>query len=132
LTAIGLVLLSLLMPFVLDLTPAHGETVSVNKSFDGREIKVRVGGLIQVELEELGAAGYAWAIQDLDREHFEVLKAETADGRSTNQITGVPVLKTWHMAAKKPGLTTLKFLHFRPWEGEKNASDTFVLRVRIL
>jgi predicted secreted protein len=39
------------------------ETVIVNKAFNGREIKLRADGLIRVNLEALGTAGYAWAIK---------------------------------------------------------------------
>ena len=131
--ALKLMVVSLVVPLVLFLADAYGaETVVVNKAFHGREIKVRAGGLIRVELEELGSAGYAWSIQDLDREHFEVLKAGTGEAPPPGDITGAPVVKTWLIATKKPGKATLRFLHYRPWEGEKSASETFVLKVRIL
>jgi predicted secreted protein len=115
------------------LAEAHGlETVQVNKTFNGREIKVRAGGLIRVELEELGSAGYSWSVQDLDGEHFEVLKVKAGEAPPPGDITGAAVVKTWLIATRKPGKATLKFLHYRPWEGEKSASETFILKVRIL
>ena len=125
--------LSLFMPFIFCISHSYGaETVIVNKAFNGREIKVRAGGMIRVDLEELGAAGYAWAIKDLDQEHFEILSVKTKDVPSQGDITGAPVVKTWLISTKKKGKADLKFLYYRPWEGEKNASDTFVLKVRIL
>lgn len=125
--------LSLFMPFIFCISHSYGaETVIVNKAFNGREIKVRAAGMIRVDLEELGAAGYAWAIKDLDQEHFEILSVKTKDVPSQGDITGAPVVKTWLISTKKKGKAELKFLYYRPWEGEKNASDTFVLKVRIL
>lgn len=125
--------LSLFMPFIFCISHSYGtETVIVNKAFNGREIKVRAGSLIRVDLEELGAAGYAWAIKDLDKEHFEILSVKTKDVPSQGDITGAPVVRTWLISTKKKGKAELKFLYYRPWEGEKNASDTFVLKVRIL
>jgi len=121
----------LLAVFAIGRLPA-AETVIVNKSFHKREIKVRVGGSIQVELEQLGAAGYTWEIQNLDKEHFEVLKEQTKDPAPPGDITGAPVLKTWLIKAKKAGRAELKLLHYRPWEGEKSASDEFLLKVRII
>ena len=131
--ALGVMALSLSIPFIFFISHSHGaETVVVNKEFNGREIKVRAGGLIRVELEQLGAAGYSWAIKDLDRNHFEVLSDETKDSPSKGEMTGAPVVRTWLISTKNKGKAVLNFLHYRPWEGEKNASDTFMLKVRIL
>jgi predicted secreted protein len=108
------------------------ETVIVSKAFNGREIKVRVNGLIRVDLEELGAAGYAWAIKDLDKEHFEIVSVQTEGVPPSSDVTGAPVVKTWLFRATKKGASELKLLYYRPWEGEKNAVDSFILKVRIL
>ena len=133
LIALGAMVLSLFGPLVFCSSDSHGaETVVVNKAFNGREIKVRAGGLIRVELEQLGAAGYSWAIKDLNRDHFDVISDETKDIPSKGEITGAPVVRSWLISTKNKGKAELRILHYRPWEGEKNASDTFVLRVRIL
>ncbi len=108
------------------------ETVIVDKSFNKREIKVRVGGSIRVDLEELGAAGYMWKIQKLDEEYFEAPKVQTDEKRPQGDITGAPVKKSWLIRAKKAGRSELRFIHYRPWEDEATASDTFVLKVRIV
>jgi predicted secreted protein len=133
LNALGAMFLSLFISFIFCIALSYSaETVTVNKAFDGREIKVRTGGSICVELEELGSSGYAWTIKDLDTEHFEVLSVKTKDSPSPGDFTGAPVVRTWLISTKKEGKAALKFLHYRPWEGEKNASDTFVLKVRII
>jgi predicted secreted protein len=106
--------------------------VIVNKAFNGREIKVRAGAMIQVELQQLGAAGYAWEIQGLDAEHFKVQSVKTEDRKDSGDIVGAPILKTWRIGAIKAGKSKLRFLHYRPWEGEESAVDTFVLNVRII
>jgi predicted secreted protein len=125
--------LSLFMSFILFITPAQGvETVVVTKAFNGREIKVRVGGQIRVNLEEIGAAGYSWVIKDLDKEHFELLSTETRAVLPKGDITGAPIMRTWLISTRKKGEAKLKFLFYRTWEGEKSASDIFVLRVHIL
>lgn len=129
----GAMLLSLCIPFVLCISSSHGdETVVVDKKFNGREIKVRAGGFIRLSLEELGSAGFAWTIKDLDSRHFEVLSVETKAGPQPGDATGAPVMKTWLIAIKERGLAVLKILHYRLWEGEEHASETFVLSVRIL
>ncbi len=125
--------LSLALPLVFGISHSSAtETVIVNKAFNGREIKVRADGLIRVNLEALGTAGYAWAIKDLDKEYFEIVNVQTGGAPPAGDVTGAPVVQTWLIRATKKGATELKFLYYRPWEGEKNAVDSFVLKVRIL
>jgi len=113
--------------------PSYGEeAVILNKTSSGREIKVRIGATIQVELEQLGAAGYAWEIQELDKEHFSILGVKTEERPSGADLVGAPIMKTWRIRAIKAGKSKLKLIYYRPWEAEKNAIDTFVLNVRIL
>jgi predicted secreted protein len=108
------------------------ETVTVNRAFNKREIKVRVGSTIRLELEQLGTAGYVWKVQNLDGEHLEILKEQTMDAPSPGDITGAPVMKTWLIRANKAGRSELKLVNCRSWEDEKNPSDTFVLRALIV
>ncbi len=108
------------------------ETMIVNKAFNGREVKVRVGSAIQVQLEQLGAAGYVWEVRGLDENYFEVVSVKSPGPGPAGDVTGAPILKTWVIRAKKKGMSELKFVHFRPWEGEDKAVDTFLLKVRIL
>ena len=106
--------------------------MKVNKSFNGREIKLRMGAAIQVELQQPGATGYSWEIQNLDTEHFKVTKVRTEERKESDDIVGAPIMKIWSITAVKAGKSQLKFLLYRSWEGEDSASDSFVLNVRIL
>jgi predicted secreted protein len=105
--------------------------VIVNKASNGREIMVATGDTVRVELEQAGAAGYTWEIQDLDTEYFEVLKTETIGRPEPEDFVGAPVIRRWLLLAKKEGRVKLRFLHYRPWEGKENAVETFVLKVQI-
>lgn len=126
-------ILSLVLPIFFGVTQLSAtETVIVNKAFHGREIKVRTGGLIRIDLEELGAAGYAWATKDLDKEHFEVVSVHTGSNSPAGDVTGAPVVRTWLIRAIRPGKAELTLIYYRPWEGEEKAADRFVLTVRIL
>ncbi len=126
-------MLSLFFSFICSMTGSYGsETVVVNKAFNKREIKVRVGSHIRVELEELGTAGYAWTIQELDGEHFEVVREFRDASKPSDDTTGVPGIKKWLIQTLKPGKSELEFFHYRPWEDPESASDTFTLKVRII
>jgi predicted secreted protein len=133
LITLRILVLVLALPFIVGLSqPSAEETVIVSKAFNGREIKVRAGSLIRVDLEELGSAGYAWAIQNLDTHHFDIVSVQTEASPPPGDVTGKPVIKAWLIRATKTGKGELKFLQYRTWEGEKSAVDTFVLKVRIL
>ena len=118
--------------FILAVSYLFGsEMVIVNKASNGREIRVVTGDMVRVELEQAGAAGYTWEIQDLDTKYFEVLKTETVGRPEPEDFVGAPVIRRWLLLAKKEGRVKLRFLHYRPWEGKESAVETFVLKVQI-
>ena len=128
-----LMLLFLMLTLVYGLSLAYGEeTMVVDKTFNGREIKVRSGNMIRLELEQAGAAGYTWEIQELDKKHFEVVSLKTPEPPEKSDLVGAPVKKTWLIRTKEKGKSELRFIHYRPWEGKEKAADSFVLKVRII
>ena len=128
-----LILLGFMLSFSCGLSVARGEvTVKVDKAFNGREIKVRSGDMIRVELDQLGSAGYTWEIQGLDDRYFEVLSMKMPEPPEKPGLVGAPVKKTWLIRTREKGKSELRFIHFRPWEGKEKAADTFVLKVCIL
>jgi len=124
---IFLIVFSIVLPSIF-----AAETITVTKALNNKEIKVRVGATIRLQLEELGAAGYSWKVKNLDGDYFDLLKIENAASPEADDITGAPVTKTWLFRAKKAGRSDLRLLHYRLWEGEESASETFVLMVRII
>ncbi len=127
-------LISLPLLLLIGASAALGsETVTVNKTSNGKEIHIRSGDVIRVELEELGAAGYVWEIQDLDTAHFEVLSEKAAERQRQEgaMAVGGSVLKIWLIKAKEAGEAELRLYHHRIWEGKENRGDTFSLKVEI-
>lgn len=126
-------LMVMLAVFIAGLSFACGEEVMVvDKAFHGREVKVRSGAMIRVELEQAGAAGYTWEIQGPDAKHFDVVSVKMPEPPDKSDLVGAPVKKTWLIRAKEKGKSELKFIHFRPWEGKEKAADSFLLKVRII
>ena len=128
----GVLAFALALCLIIGFSSSWGSGMEIFKKADsGREITVRPGEVIRIELEQVGATGYVWEPHDLDTEHFEVLGVET---RTTvrPEMTGLPVIKIWSIKALKEGKSKLRFFYYRPWEGTKNAVDEFVLKVRIL
>ena len=132
-TIIKVVILTLIIFFVCELSLSYSEeVVAIDKRFNGREIKVVAGNMIRIELEQAGATGYTWEINNLDTKHFEVVSAKTPEPPEKTEIVGAPVKKTWFIRTKEKGKSELKFNLFRPWEGQEKSADTFVVKVRIL
>ncbi len=110
--------------------PAPGaEMVTVTKADSGKEITVKPGDIIRIELEEVGAAGYLWQFDSLDREFFDLVHLETEPYKKG--VIGGPVRKSWHLKAKKAGHTTIRMSYLRPWEDKAKAADRFILPVQI-
>jgi hypothetical protein len=93
------------------------ETVIVNQSFNNREIKVKIGSRIQVEVQTPAATTNVWTLKDLDGEHFKTIDP---------LVAGV-----WLIEAKKTGKANLGFILSPPGE-EKNATEVITLRVLIV
>jgi predicted secreted protein len=121
----------LILFFLIIACSYAADTVIVNKDFNGKAIKIRTGDTVRVELSEAGATGYSWEIKDLDREHFEVVGTKTEAKKTAGNLVGAPVLKIWLIRAKAAGSAGLKFLYYRPWEGDKSAIDQFAIQVQI-
>lgn len=126
-------LLSLVISLVCPIYGSLGtETVIVDEAFNKREIKVKIGSFIQVELKEFGTAGYSWKIQDLDGDYFKVVKEETVAPPQSEDVTGAPITRKWLIRTLKEGKSMVNILHYRSWENPESASDSYTLKIRII
>ncbi len=110
-----------------------GEGASVvilHKQDNGREVQVKAGDAIQVELEGAGGTGYWWYVTGLDAARLEVLSEETK-APSDKKLLGGPVTGVWRFKAKEPGKTQLIMKYYRVWEGPEKAADQFSVVLNI-
>ena len=106
-----------------------GKTVVLSKQDSGKQIDVKVGEVVQVELEAMGTAGYQWFVESLDQEILRLVSEETKvlhPGR-----LGAPVLMVWKFEVLKEGTTEIKMNHYRSWEGKEHSTDHFSVRINI-
>ena len=106
-----------------------GKTVLLSKQDSGKQIDVKVGEVVQVELEAMGTAGYQWFVESLDQEILRLVSEETKvlhPGR-----LGAPVLMIWKFEMIKEGTTEIKMNHYRSWEGKEQSTDHFEVRIKI-
>ena len=106
-----------------------GKTVVLNKQDSGKEIDVKVGEVVQVELEAMGTAGYQWFVESLDQAMLRCVSEETKllhPGR-----IGAPVLMVWKFEVIKEGTTEIKMNHYRSWEGKEHSTDHFEVSIKV-
>ncbi len=103
--------------------------VILQKQDSGKEITVKAGQVIQVQLEGMGGTGYWWYVQNLDPRHLQLLSEKTkviSEGR-----VGGPVLGLWNFRIKERGATQIKMDYYRKWEGVAKALEHFQVRIRV-
>ena len=98
--------------------------VILHKQDNGRELQVKSGDVIQVELDGAGATGYWWHATGLDSGRIELLSEETS-ASADKKLLGGPVKGAWRFKAKLPGKTELSMRYYRVWEGPEKAVDQF-------
>lgn len=123
--------LTILILIVINIT--EGKTMNkyiITKDDNNKEIIIKSGDLIQIELETSGATGYTWHINNLDREYLvlilEGIKENTVEGK-----VGAPIFRYWQLKALKKGVTELEMLYFRPWEGAGKSVEKFRIKLNI-
>jgi predicted secreted protein len=106
-----------------------GKTVVLGKQDSGKQIDVKVGEVVEVELEAMGTAGYQWFVESLDQETLKFVSEEVRTlhpGR-----LGAPVLMVWKFEVIKEGFTEIGMDHYRSWEGKEQSTDHFSVTLNI-
>jgi predicted secreted protein len=106
-----------------------GKTVVLNKQDSGKQIDVRRGEVVQVELEAMGTAGYQWFVESSDQKILRLVSEETKVLHP--ESLGSPVLMVWKFEAIKEGMTEIRMDHYRSWEGKEHSIDHFEVRIDI-
>jgi len=104
-------------------------TVTVTKEQGGREITLKVGNILLIELPGKGGTGYSWSAEETFAPYLKLLD------QTTRQLTegrqGGPVMQVWRFKAEQPGACEIKMAYYRPWEGVGKAVDHFHLKLHI-
>jgi predicted secreted protein len=107
----------------------EGHTIILTKQDSGKEIEVRVGDFIQIELQGMGGAGYKWHLQDPGSDCVRFVSEETkvpSQGR-----VGGPALGIWTFEVMKEGSAEIRMDHYRPWEGIGRSTEHFSVRLHV-
>ena len=104
-------------------------TITVTKEQSGREVALKAGNILRIELPGRGGTGYSWFAEETFAPFLKLVDQGT---RQVNEgRPGGPVIQVWRFRAEKPGVTEIKMAYFRPWEGVGQAKDRFRIKIRI-
>jgi predicted secreted protein len=110
---------------------AAGTMTQVGMEHNGKEVAVKVGGVIEVRLMASGGTGYSWYLDDLDSRHLEFISEKT-EHPTADAMVGQPIAHTWRFKARRTGRTQIKLDYYRKWEGVGSAAQHFLLKVSIV
>jgi predicted secreted protein len=112
-------------------SPKAGNEVKLSKGDNGKEITIKIGDVLQIELERSGGTGYEWYLDRSYEKYFELMREDT-ETRQSRGLVGTPVVRTWKLRAVEQGKTDIRLSLYREWEGKDKAVETFRIKVRIL
>jgi inhibitor of cysteine peptidase len=122
-------LLAWLLLFPLAVMASDPAAVTVTRAQDGREIALKVGSILEIELPGIGGTGYLWVEQATGAPYLKLVDQTTRPDKQGR--LGGPVIQVWRFKAEKPGTTEIKMAYYRPWEGVGKATDHFLVKLRI-
>ncbi len=108
---------------------AADATITVTKEQGGREVALKVGNILRIELPGRGGTGYSWLAEDTFAPYLKLMDQATRQVKEGR--LGGPVIQVWRFKAEKPGATEIKMAYYRPWEGVGQAKDHFLIKIRI-
>ena len=106
------------------LAQGGGNVVILQKEDSGREVEVKSGDVIQIELSGSGGTGYWWYVTKIDAKYAELVAEETK-APPDKKVLGGPTKGIWRFKAKEPGKTDLTMKYYRVWEGPEKAAEQF-------
>jgi predicted secreted protein len=111
-----------------------GDIVLLNKQDNRKEINVRIGEVIRIELERYASTGYEWYPDKSYGEYLELIGEGTEDIKKSHAkgMVGAPVRRWWELRAFKKGEAEISIYLYRDWEGREKSVDSFKIKVKIL
>lgn len=122
-------LLALVLLFPGEIMASDPVTVMVTRAQHGKDIALKVGSILEIELTEIGGTGYLWFEQGTAAPYLKLIEQTTHPDKEGR--LGGPVLHVWRFKAEKPGNTQVKMAYYRPWEGAKMAKALFLVKLHI-
>jgi inhibitor of cysteine peptidase len=123
-------LVTLAVLFILVTACISSKQVNLTAADKGSQVKVKVGGLIVINLDGNPSTGYNWEAKDLDTTLFEQVGDSTFISSNPGSVGSGGTL-TLTFKALKAGTATLTLVYHRPWETGSDPIDTFAVTVTV-
>jgi predicted secreted protein len=124
-TSVGLTLLILSASMLM----AADAAITVTQEQAGRELTLKKGDILQIELPGTGGTGYSWSVEAAGGPYLKLMSQDTK--LVGGPRPGSPVMQIWRFKAERPGAAEIKMAYYRPWEGKEKAVEHFHLKLRI-
>ena len=98
-------------------------TITLTHADYGKVVKIRVGNILALHLDENSATGYQWAMETRDEEVVALRSAVYVHSRSGQRRL------TFH--AKKAGSVPLQLKLWRAWEGDASIVERFRITLKV-
>ncbi len=122
-------LLALLLLFPGAMMASDPITVTATRAQNGKDIGLKVGSILEIELTEIGGTGFLWFEQGTSAPYLKLIEQTTRPDKEGR--LGGPVLHVWRFKAEKPGATLVKMAYYRPWEGAQTSRALFLVKIHI-
>ncbi len=119
----------IILPLVISLTSCN-ESVSLDKSYDGKEITVSPETTLIITLESNGTTGFQWALTGIsDNTVLEKVSDSYKGDFSLSGKVGVGGKEIWEFKALKKGQSTVNMEYSQFGNREVKGFETFTFNV---
>ena len=128
--ALGLLAIAIIIG-VTGVAAGGNETVTVNEAYNGKQIEVSVGDIINIELESNPTTGFMWTLAATSAEGVlqKVDNSYEADESAEPAVCGAGGKEIWTFKALAAGETTVSMEYSQNWDGGIKADRSFDLTV---
>jgi predicted secreted protein len=107
--------------------------ILLDERWNGKRIEIKVGDEIRIELQGVGATGYAWHFDKFDPDFFEIKHQEIKkSAHRSGETVGSPVRHTWIILLRRAGSSTIEMSYYRIWEGKDKSIRRFKIDVDVI
>jgi len=112
-------------------TPKVAAPVSVDASYDGKEVEMTAGSSLTVSLKSNATTGFKWELaSNTDESVLEMSDQEYEAPQQTEPpLMGASGKEVWTFKALKEGQSIITLEYNQPWEGGTKAAEKFTLTV---
>lgn len=117
------------------IAPAYAQPpkmVHADDRFNGREVELQVGDMLEIKLAENASTGFQWAATPESAQKVaKLLRAGETGAEGVGEPPGRPGVRHFTFEAIEPGTVELVLNYRRPWETGKAPARKFRLYIHV-